>query len=467
MSPRFVLAAAFAAAAAAVPLRDGLVDNPVETGVAPQYLDGEGWLLSNANGSIVVGASVPGDIITDLEAASVIGDPLYERNWKNAIWDLENWTYALTFDRSAAFPPASGLSALLLVLDGVKMGAHVTLNGVYLGSASDQFLRYIFEVAPESLLAKGNLLSVVFVPSSDPINKDNRFMSCSGGWDWAPYAAGYQKTSTGSSTFSKGMWKSVYLAAVPTGGAAITQLVPLTTYNGAYPTAPLTDSTHAGFTLKVRAHMWAPAAVSGSVTVAGSWGGASAPTPVSLPAGESNATVTLVAGPGSVNLWWPNGLPGLLQNLYTVSATFAPAAPAAPAAAAQRNLGFRVFTLVTGNDTDPSTLQGKDGSGFFTMRFKVNGANIWSRGGNMIPMEEMEGRMSGEAHRQLVRSAVEAGMNTFRLWGGGMYLPPSWYDACDEFGMLIYHDQMFAQGNHGESFIGRSNPAPRRKQTHV
>jgi beta-galactosidase/beta-glucuronidase len=59
----------------------------------------------------------------------------------------------------------------------------------------------------------------------------------------------------------------------------------------------------------------------------------------------------------------------------------------------------------------------------------------------MIPMEEMEGRMSGEAHRQLVRSAVDAGMNTFRLWGGGMYLPPAWYDACDEYGMLIYHDR--------------------------
>ena len=57
--------------------------------------------------------------------------------------------------------------------------------------------------------------------------------------------------------------------------------------------------------------------------------------------------------------------------------------------------------------------------------------------------------MSGEAHRMLVRSAVEAGMNTFRLWGGGMYLPPAWYDACDEMGMMIYHDQMFAQGNHG------------------
>ena len=213
--------------------------------------------------------------------------------------------------------------------------------------------------------------------------------------DWAPYAAGYQKTSTGSTTFSKGMWKSVYLAAVPTGGAAITHVVPLTYYNGAYPSLPLTDATHAGFTLKVRAHMWAPATVTGSVVVAGSWGGNSNPTPVSLPAGESNATISLVAGPGSVKLWWPNGLPGLLQNLYSVSATFTSAAPAAPPAAAQRSLGFRVFTLVTGNDTDPSTLAGKDGSGFFTMRFKVNGANLWSRGGE--PSERARKRASERA----------------------------------------------------------------------
>ena len=242
------------------------------------------------------------------------------------------------------------------------------------------------------------------------------------------------------------MWKSVYLVAVPTGGAAITHMVPLAYYNGAYPTAPLTDATHAGFTLKVRAHMWAPSPVTGSLTVSGSWGGASNPTPLSLPAGDSNFTVSLVAGPGSVKLWWPARVGP--QVLYGVTGAFTPAGSASPVTA-DRRIGFRVFTLVTGNDTDPSTLAGKDGSGFFTMRMKVNGANIWSRGGNMIPMEEMEGRMSADAHRWLVRSAVEAGMNTFRLWGGGHYLPPAWYDACDEMGMLIYHDQMFAQGNHG------------------
>ena len=113
----------------------------------------------------------------------------------------------------------------------------------------------------------------------------------------------------------------------------------------------------------------------------------------------------------------------------------------------QRLVGFRVFTLVTGNDTDPSTLAGRDGQDHFTMRFKVNGADIWSRGSNMIPVEEMEGRTTAEGLRRLVQSAVEGGFNTFRLWGGGIFQYDAWYDACDEMGMLIYHDMMYTQGH--------------------
>ena len=63
-------------------------------------------------------------------------------------------------------------------------------------------------------------------------------------------------------------------------------------------------------------------------------------------------------------------------------------------------------------------------------------------------MEELEGRMSGLAHRRLVQSAVDGGMNTLRVWGGGMFLPDAWYDACDELGVLVYHDMQYAQGSH-------------------
>ena len=52
---------------------------------------------------------------------------------------------------------------------------------------------------------------------------------------------------------------------------------------------------------------------------------------------------------------------------------------------------------------------------------------IFAKGANMIPMDELEGRMSAAAHRQLVRSAADAGMNTLRVWGGGIFLPRAWY----------------------------------------
>ncbi len=74
-------------------------------------------------------------------------------------------------------------------------------------------------------------------------------------------------------------------------------------------------------------------------------------------------------------------------------------------------------------------------------------AGVSVRVGNKVPMEELEGRLSGPAHRTLVRSAAEAGFTMLRVWGGGSYEPDAFYDACDEFGILIYHDLQFAVAN--------------------
>ena len=52
----------------------------------------------------------------------------------------------------------------------------------------------------------------------------------------------------------------------------------------------------------------------------------------------------------------------------------------------------------------------------------------------MIPMEELEGRMRADALKTLVKSAADAGFNILRNWGGGIFYPDAWYDACDEFG---------------------------------
>ena len=61
----------------------------------------------------------------------------------------------------------------------------------------------------------------------------------------------------------------------------------------------------------------------------------------------------------------------------------------------------------------------------------------------LMTSSHSEGRMSADGHRQLVESAAAAGMNTFRVWGGGIFYPRVWYDACDELGIMVYHDLMY------------------------
>ena len=191
-------------------------------------------------------------------------------------------------------------------------------------------------------------------------------------------------------TFSKGIIKSVYVAGSAAGGAAIEHVGVSTLYLGSYPTAPLTDTAHGDFAVRVKVAMRAAAATSGSLTVLGSWGGAnsSATVPASLPAGASDVTVSIGAGTEAA-LWWPLGLGP--QQLYNLTVTFVPAAGSAPVSAVRR-IGFRVFAIVTGDDSDPGSLAGQDGSGNFTMRWRVNGANMWARGANVIPMHELRMR---------------------------------------------------------------------------
>ena len=139
----------------------GLVDNPV-AGDSLAYLDasaGLTWQAKAPSRGLSIPATVPGDIITDLQRAGVIGDPLYELNWLNSsIWDATVWEYSLSFTATAAQLAAT---ETLLVFDGIKMGANVTLNGVALGTATDQFLRY--EYAVRKLLGASCGLAVVLL----------------------------------------------------------------------------------------------------------------------------------------------------------------------------------------------------------------------------------------------------------------------------------------------------------------
>lgn len=66
----------------------------------------------------------------------------------------------------------------------------------------------------------------------------------------------------------------------------------------------------------------------------------------------------------------------------------------------------------------------------------------------MIPMEVLEGRASAEGFGRLVHSAAMAHFNILRVWGGGIFQYRAFYDACDQYGILLFHDMQYAQLGH-------------------
>eukprot|EP00931_Biecheleriopsis_adriatica_P063878 TRINITY_DN38765_c0_g1_i1.p1 TRINITY_DN38765_c0_g1~~TRINITY_DN38765_c0_g1_i1.p1 ORF type:complete len:936 (-),score=124.19 TRINITY_DN38765_c0_g1_i1:136-2943(-) len=411
----------------------GLVDDAIR-GSSILYLDGDQWYAALFDDGVdrprfTIPATVPGDHITDLERVGLIGDPLYELNFRNGtLWgeDGTSWQYSRVFE----FHSQSADEDHLLVFDGVKMGASIALNGEPLGIVTDQFLRYNFTVQPTQ---GKNVLTVTF----DDTSTGGRFMACSGGWDWGPYSTTY---ADGDHTFTKGIWKSVYIVSFPKAAAAITHLVPHTFYLGDHPVEPLVDGHHAGFRVQLGVHLRAGlAGASGEVTASGSWSpGVVSKLQVDLKPGEERLVVLkLLASASQINLWWPVGYGD--HPLYEVQASFL-------GVNASRHLGFRVAALVTGNDTDAAYREGAkaaEGSDDHGLFFRVNGAAVAVRGSNVIPMDNMEGRYSASAHRQMVHSALGGNMNFLRVWGGGVFLPDAFYDTADEVGMLVYHDMMY------------------------
>ena len=343
--------------------------------------------------SLTVKASVPGDLLTDLQRAGQLGDPLFEKNWLNdTLYHQHNWTYSTQFGIPATSLAAAQRGAggrVQVVFDGIKMGARVSVNGVFLGEANDQFARYAWTLDPAAhRLAvgdKANVLSVAFDPA---IDCGGRFMACTGGWDWAPYTHTYQR---GARIFSKGIWKSVYLAIDQPAGVAIAHVVPQLSYRGPYPTERLVDGEHAGFTVGVRVHLDAAHAAKGTLSLSPGWsvGGArvgevATQLAVELPAGESNVTLTVAADAKAVQLWWAAGMGA--QPLYNLTVTFQPTAAVeaseAVTVSATRRVGFRYFALVTGNDTDPAFVKsaaGVEGTVSHGMYFRLNGAPVYSK----------------------------------------------------------------------------------------
>jgi beta-mannosidase len=361
-------------------------------------------------------ATVPGEVHTDLMAARVIPDVFDGDNEGACAWiGRTDWTYRARF----TWEPDGG-ARQELVAEGLDTVAAITLNGVELGRTANQHRTHRFDVT--AVLVPGeNELVVAFAAPVDAAERLSaelgprphvnhhpynaiRKMASNYGWDWGPDVA------------TVGIWRPIRIESW--SGVRIASVRPLATVDG-----------DRGV---LEAHVelaWADPA--GEAVVAVRVGEVSAA--ATVPPGQASVLVTAVVE--DVDLWWPRGHGE--QPLYPVTVEVSTAGGVADTW--DGRVGFRTVTLDVAPDEhgEPFTIA-------------VNGEPVYVRGANWIPDDAFVTRLTPKSYRRSIGDAVDAGMNLLRVWGGGIYESEHFYRACDELGVLVWQDFLFACAAYAE-----------------
>ena len=74
----------------------------------------------------------------------------------------------------------------------------------------------------------------------------------------------------------------------------------------------------------------------------------------------------------------------------------------------------------------------------------MNGVRVFIKGANYIPNDSFLPRVTKADYQKVIKDAADANMNMLRVWGGGVYEDDYFYKLCDENGLLVWQDFMFA-----------------------
>lgn len=374
----------------------------------------EGWNLQTDTLNIDLQVNVPSVAQSDLFEAGIIPNPYLGKVEQDLQWiPQHHWDYSLTFNVEDAVFEKDNIE---LVFNGLDTYADVFLNGEKIIHSDNMFLQYSKDV--KKLLRKeNNELKVHFYPFD--IVRDSlietyrlrfpekyavmRKCGYQNGWDWAPRY------------LNIGIWKDVKLHAW--SGYDVTSASILTENvadNRAEMRLRLNIKSQKERNVKVSVQFDKE-----KITVAETL----------IKKGDNEIVASFnIENP---KLWWPNEMGE--QAMTTFKVNVEDTNDGTSAAPVTVTTGIRKVELVQ----EPDSI-GK------SMFFRINGKDVFAKGANYIPEEMIETWMSKEKTIKLLKECKDYHFNMLRVWGGGIYPPDFFFDACDSLGIMVWEDFMYA-----------------------
>lgn len=389
----------------------------------------EGWKFRQARLTNWYPATVPGVVQNDLLNNKIIEDPFFRLNERGVQWvDKEDWIYQTTFRLS---PEMMKKQNLELVFKGLDTYADVYLNDKKILAADNMFREWRVNVKTD-MHEGDNILKVYFhspikmdIPKWDALpyhyeasndqsenggvfdKKVSVFARKAGyqyGWDWGPRLV------------TSGIWRPIYIEGWD--DARINNVF-----------IRQKEVTKKQATIIGEVEIIADKDIKEShVTITDESSGKTiAFQEVSLKKGVNQVALPfLIKAP---KLWWSNGLGEAHLYNFRTDLTLNHAV----ADSQTENVGIRSLKIIHQPD--------KYGKTFYV---ELNGVPVFAKGANYIPQDNFLPRVTPELYKKTILDAVHSNMNMLRVWGGGIYENDLFYDLCDQYGILVWQDFMFA-----------------------
>lgn len=365
---------------------------------------GGAWRMREADSQTWHSAHVLGSVYADLMADGTMPDPFWRENELDAFERMKkDYVYQRAFTVTEAQLAHAHVE---LVCEGLDTLAHVSLNGREIAFADNMHITWVWDVK-EQLHAGENTLEIRFdspilycakkadeAPgweSSDatPGFRHLRKAHCMFGWDWGPRLP------------DAGIWRPIFLRTWDTARLE---------------NALMLQAHHDGVVdVTIRPEIAGESAWSAEITAPDG-------EVLTLPETTAAEQVITIEHP---QLWWPNGLGK--QPLYRVTVRLA------TGDTRTWRIGLRTMTVSREKD--------EWGEEFCHV---VNGMKVFAMGADYIPEDNILARVTPERTRRLLEDCKAANFNAIRVWGGGYYPDDAFYDICDELGLLVWQDLMYA-----------------------